>query len=67
MGGGNKGGTGSGRQTSKGSARQSNYQTDNNIYDELSDYENMVNEDQIEPDFHIDRAEDAVYVPIPKG
>jgi hypothetical protein len=47
----------SGRHTSKGSARQSNYQPDNNFYDELSDYENMVNEDLIEADFHIDRAE----------
>jgi hypothetical protein len=27
----------------------------------------MVNEDQIEPDFHIDKAEKAVFVPQPKG
>lgn len=27
----------------------------------------MVNEDQIERDFHIDRAEEAVFVPQPKG
>ena len=27
----------------------------------------MVNEDQVEPDFYIDRAEDAVYVPLPRG
>ena len=27
----------------------------------------MVNEDEVEPDFHIDRADQAVYVPIPKG
>jgi hypothetical protein len=27
----------------------------------------MVKEDEVEPDFHIDRADQAVYVPIPKG
>lgn len=27
----------------------------------------MINEDEIEPDYHIDRIDQAIYVPKPKG
>lgn len=65
----NKGGTLSQNRSSRHSARNSNtnYQAANDLYDELSDYENMVNEDLLEADYHIDRAELAVFIPIPKG
>ena len=33
-----------------------------NQYDELSDYENMVDQQQVEPDYYIDRAEKAQFV-----
>lgn len=38
-----------------------------NHYADLSDYENMIDEVTIEPDFYIDRAEPAVFVPDPEG
>lgn len=36
-------------------------------WEELEDFENMENEFEIEPDYFIDRAPDAIYMPIPKG
>ena len=39
----------------------------NQVYDELSDYENMVNEDLIEADYLIDKAAEAVFIPVPAG
>ena len=35
--------------------------------EELEDYDNMVNEREIEPDYFIDRPPEAVYMPIPRG
>jgi len=34
---------------------------------ELSDTENMVDENDIEPDYYIDRAPDAIFVPNREG
>lgn len=42
------------------------YQTANQ-WEELSDHQNMIDEDQIEPDYFIDRAPDATYIPNEKG
>lgn len=36
-------------------------------WEELEDFENMENEFEIEPDYFIDRAPNAIYMPIPKG
>lgn len=53
-------------------AENDHEQTFNNTRDtcflqELSDYENMVDETRVEPDFYIDHAEPAVFVPDPEG
>lgn len=34
---------------------------------ELSDYENMIDDRQVEPDYYIDKAEPAEFVPDPEG
>jgi hypothetical protein len=36
-------------------------------WEELEDFENMMNENDIEPDYFIDRPPEAVYRPAPKG
>lgn len=36
-------------------------------WDELQDYENMVDERQLEPDYYIDRAPAPVYIPNAEG
>lgn len=36
-------------------------------WEELEDFENMMNEDDIEPDYFIDRPPEAVYRPALKG
>ena len=33
------------------------------IYDDLSDVENMVDEQEVEPDYFVDRPPDAIYIP----
>ena len=38
-----------------------------NQWDELSDYENMVDEQQLEPDYYIDRPPSPIFVPNPEG
>jgi radial spoke head protein 3 len=38
-----------------------------NNYDNLSDYENMIDECDVEPDYFIDRPPTAVYVPDSPG
>mmetsp|Transcript_15167 Transcript_15167/g.23410 ORF Transcript_15167/g.23410 Transcript_15167/m.23410 type:complete len:480 (+) Transcript_15167:477-1916(+) len=38
-----------------------------NRWEELSDYQNMVDERTIEPDFYVDNAPDAIFIPNPKG
>jgi radial spoke head protein 3 len=38
-----------------------------NEWDELSDYENMVDERQLEPDYYIDRPPSPIFVPNPEG
>lgn len=38
-----------------------------NVWEELSDHHNMVEEDQLEPDFFIDRPPEASYIPNEKG
>jgi hypothetical protein len=40
---------------------------DKEIWGELSDEENMVDEQEIEPDFYIDRAPEAVFIPNVEG
>jgi hypothetical protein len=37
------------------------------MYQDLSDYENMVDEMEIEPDYYIDRPQAAVFLPDPEG
>jgi hypothetical protein len=36
-------------------------------WEELEDFENMINEFEIEPDYFIDMEPSAIYIPIPKG
>ena len=36
-------------------------------WEELEDFENMANEFDIEPDYFVDKAPNAIYVPLPKG
>lgn len=36
-------------------------------WDELDDFENMTNEMDVEPDYYIDRAPDAIFIPHEKG
>ena len=36
-------------------------------WDELDDFENMTNEMDVEPDYYIDRAPDAIFIPQEKG
>ena len=38
-----------------------------NVWEELSDHQNMVNEYDIDPDYYIDRPPTAVFIPNPKG
>ena len=38
-----------------------------NLWEDLSDYQNMTNEMEIEPDFYVDNAPAAVFIPNPKG
>jgi hypothetical protein len=38
-----------------------------NYWQELDDHHNMVNEFDLEPDFLVDRAPDAIYIPNPEG
>lgn len=38
-----------------------------NLWEELSDYQNMIDEDAIEPDFFVDTAPAAVFIPNEKG
>jgi radial spoke head protein 3 len=38
-----------------------------NIWEELSDHQNMVDEFDLEPDYYIDRAPDAIFIPNPEG
>jgi hypothetical protein len=38
-----------------------------NQWEELSDHQNMIDEGHIEPDFFIDRAPEARYIPNEKG
>lgn len=33
----------------------------------MSDYENMVDHQTIEPDYYVDRAEPAIFIPDPEG
>lgn len=42
-------------------------QDPSNCWEELEDFENMINEYDIEPDYFVDRAPQAVYRPAPKG
>jgi hypothetical protein len=37
------------------------------MWDELSDHHNMIDENDIEPDYFIDRPPDATYIPNEKG
>ena len=38
-----------------------------NVWEDLSDHQNMIDEYDIEPDYYIDRAPDANYIPNEKG
>lgn len=38
-----------------------------NTWEELSDNQNMVDEFDLEPDYYIDRAPDAIFIPSPEG
>ena len=38
-----------------------------NQWEELSDYNNMIAETDIQPDYYIDRPPSAVFIPNPKG
>ena len=38
-----------------------------NLWEELDDHQNMVNEFEIEPDYFIDQAPEAVFIPNPEG
>jgi radial spoke head protein 3 len=38
-----------------------------NQWDELDDYENMIDEAQLEPDYYIDRPPSPIFVPNPEG
>ncbi len=38
-----------------------------NNWDELDDYENMIDEAQLEPDYYIDRPPSPIFVPNPEG
>lgn len=38
-----------------------------NMWEELSDHQNMVDEFELEPDYYIDRAPDAIFIPNPEG
>ena len=37
------------------------------MYQDLSDYENMVDHQTLEADYYIDRADPAIFVPDPEG
>lgn len=39
----------------------------NNNWEELSDYDNMVDEMQLEPDYYIDRPPSPIFIPNPEG
>jgi len=43
------------------------HQEQEGVWGDLSDHENMVDEDEIEPDYYIDRAPDAVFIPNREG
>lgn len=38
-----------------------------NMWEELSDHQNMVDEFELEPDYYIDKAPDAIFIPNPEG
>jgi hypothetical protein len=38
-----------------------------NNWEELDDYANMVDEQQLEPDYYIDRPPSPIFVPNPEG
>lgn len=38
-----------------------------NAWEELSDHQNMIDEYDLEPDYYIDRAPDAIFIPNPEG
>ena len=38
-----------------------------NLWEELDDHDNFVDEEDIEPDYYIDRPPDAIFVPDPEG
>ncbi len=38
-----------------------------NVWEDLSDHQNMIDEYDLEPDYFIDRAPDAMYIPNEKG
>lgn len=38
-----------------------------NLWEELSDHQNMVDEFELEPDYFIDRPPDAIFIPNPEG
>lgn len=42
-------------------------QSANNVWEELSDYENMIDERMLEPDYYIDKAPEAIFIPNPEG
>jgi hypothetical protein len=46
---------------------QQQHQMNDELMGELSDTENMVDENDIEPDYYIDRAPDAIFVPNREG
>jgi len=48
-------------------SRHSGSQNKQNEWEELSDHENMIDENDIEPDYFIDRANDAVFIPDEEG
>lgn len=38
-----------------------------NVWEDLSDHQNMIDEYDIEPDYYIDRAPEAMFIPNEKG
>ena len=41
--------------------------TRQNNWEELSDRDNFIPEQEIQPDYYIDRAPDAIFIPNPEG
>lgn len=46
---------------------QHGFRQNNTLWEDLSDYGNMVDEQLLEPDYFIDKAPEAVFVPEEKG